>query len=108
MNSSWSLFTVSSQISNSSVSNTLSSPAPNQVDPKTLKPHPRNSSIYGENEDISKLIESICQSGWIKPLVITSDNVIISGHRRWEAALELGIESISLWMFGAFQTSWLS
>ncbi len=66
----------------------------NQVDPKTLKSHPRNCSIYGEDEDLSELMELICQSGWVKPLVITSDNVIISGHRRWKAALELRIESI--------------
>ena len=65
-----------------------------QANPKALKPHPRNSAIYGENEDVSELLELICQSGWVKPLVITSDNVIISGHRRWKAALELGIESI--------------
>ena len=85
--------TVSSQISNSSVPHTLSSPVSNQVDPKALNPHPRNFSIYGEDED-SELIELICQSGWIKPLVITPNNIIISGHRRWKAALELGIESI--------------
>lgn len=66
----------------------------NQVDPKTLKSHPRNCSIYGEDEDLSELMELICQSGWVKSLVITSDNVIISGHRRWKAALELRIQSI--------------
>ena len=96
MNSSWSLSTVNSQISNASVPQTLSSPASHKVNPKALKPHSRNSSIYGEDEDVSELIELICQSGWVKPLVINSDNVIISGHRRWKAVLALGWESVAV------------
>lgn len=60
-----------------------------KVAPSLLKPHPRNSSIYGD-EDISSLAELIRQSGWVKPLVCTPDNVIISGHRRWRAVQLLG------------------
>ena len=65
-----------------------------QAPPKLLKPHPRNSSIYGINEDVTELVELIRQSEWIKPLVVNPNNVIVSGHRRWKAALELGIESV--------------
>jgi ParB family chromosome partitioning protein len=60
-----------------------------QVDPRLLRAHPRNSSIYGE-ENVTELVELIRQSGWVKPLVITSSFTIISGHRRWKAVLELG------------------
>jgi len=63
-------------------------------DPKTLKPHQKNSAIYGESEDVTELIELIRMSGWVKPLVITPTGTIISGHQRCKAVLALGWESI--------------
>lgn len=63
------------------------------IDITLLKPHPRNFEIYGE-EDIKQLAEKIKISGWIKPLVINKDNVIISGHRRCYACLGLGIKTV--------------
>lgn len=65
-----------------------------EIDPKELKPHPRNSCIYGSDEDVTELVELIAQSGWVKPLVITPSRTIISGHRRWKAALQLELESV--------------
>ncbi len=59
-----------------------------------LNPHPWNSVIYGEAEDVSELISLIRTSGWIKPLVITPTGTIISGHRRWKGALKLGLETV--------------
>lgn len=64
-----------------------------KVNVKDLKPHPMNIHIYGE-EDIKELAEKIKESGWVKPLVITSDNTIISGHRRLKACLMLGIKEV--------------
>lgn len=58
-----------------------------------LTPHPRNKAIYGE-EDVSDLVDQMRHFEWVKPLVCTSNNTIISGHRRWKAAIELGIESV--------------
>ncbi|MBW4546956.1 MAG: DNA (cytosine-5-)-methyltransferase [Symplocastrum torsivum CPER-KK1] len=69
-------------------------PGEHQLDPKLLKPHPRNAALYGEDESVSDLVELIGNSNWLKPLVITPDLIIISGHRRWKAALELGWLSI--------------
>ncbi len=65
-----------------------------QVAPHSLLPHPRNARIYGEDEDVSQLVESIHNSGWIKPLVITPYRVVISGHRRRMAALVLDLEAV--------------
>jgi len=65
-----------------------------QADPRSLKPHPQNSAIYGESEDATELIELIRISGWVKPLVVTPTGTIISGHRRCKAVLKLGWESI--------------
>jgi ParB/RepB/Spo0J family partition protein len=59
-----------------------------------LKPHPRNTSIYGDDEDVSDLVDLISSSGWIKPLVVTPSNTIVSGHRRWKAAIKLGLETV--------------
>jgi ParB family chromosome partitioning protein len=69
-------------------------PGEHQLDPRLLKPHPRNASLYGEDESFSDLVELIGNSNWLKPLVITPDFIIISGHRRWKAALGLGWLSI--------------
>ena len=65
-----------------------------QFDPRTLKPHQKNSAIYGEEEDVTELIELIRMSGWVKPLVVTPTGTIISGHQRCKAVLALGWESI--------------
>jgi len=64
-------------------------PAIDQVAVNQLQPHPRNSSIYGE-EDLSELVELIRFSGWVKRLVVTPNYTIISGHRRWKAVSLLG------------------
>ncbi len=65
-----------------------------QVTPNLLKPHPRNSSIYGDDEDVTELVELIRRSGWVKPVIVTANYVIVSGHRRWKAALQLELDSV--------------
>ncbi len=49
-----------------------------------LSPHPRNISIYGD-EEVGELVERIRLSGWISPLIVTADLLIISDHRHWKA-----------------------
>ena len=66
------------------------------IDPQRLEPHPENSHIYGEYEDVSVLVELVQQSGWIKPIVVSQQGRIISGHRRWKAALELGWKEVPI------------
>jgi len=65
-----------------------------QLDPRLLKPHPRNAIIYGEEEDVTELVESIRTSGWVKSLVVTPTRFIISGHRRLKAALTLSLKVV--------------
>lgn len=67
-----------------------------QVDPESLTPHPLNCMIYGEEEDVSELVDLISKKGWIKPLVVNQQSVIISGHRRWKSAIQLGLEVIPI------------
>lgn len=65
-----------------------------QVSIHDLEPHPQNAAIYG-HEDVSALADQIAASNWIKPLVVSRDNMhIISGHRRWLAARQLGISRV--------------
>jgi site-specific DNA-methyltransferase (adenine-specific) len=59
------------------------------VDINLLQPHPRNVEIYGD-EDVTALQQSIQESGWIKPLTVNPEYVVISGHRRYQAAKALG------------------
>ncbi|MGL5134618.1 MAG: ParB/RepB/Spo0J family partition protein, partial [Planktothrix sp.] len=58
------------------------------LDPKLLKPHPRYLKIYGRM-NIEELVEQIQLSNWINPILITPKQIIVSGHRRWQAALQL-------------------
>jgi uncharacterized protein YnzC (UPF0291/DUF896 family) len=70
-------------------------PIGNVVDISKLKVHPKNAEIYGE-EDVSALAQSIAESGWIRPLTVTPDYVIISGHRRYQAAKQLGYTQLPI------------
>ncbi len=59
-----------------------------------LKPHPRNAEIYGD-EDVSDLVVQIEAYGGIAdPLKVKEDYTIISGHRRWQAARNLGMAEV--------------
>jgi Predicted transcriptional regulators len=56
-----------------------------EKDPKVLREHEVNVALYGhENVDLT-LVDSMRKKGQLEPIVITDDNTIISGHRRWLA-----------------------
>lgn len=57
--------------------------------PSELKINPYNLSIYGSEPLDWDLVYSIEKNGLLEPLVIKSDNTIISGHRRWKALQHL-------------------
>lgn len=59
-----------------------------------LTEHPLNRKIYCDVDDINSLVDSVNKYGVLEPLIITIDNVIISGHRRRVAALQAGLEQI--------------
>ncbi len=58
-----------------------------------LRIHPENKNIYGE-ESVDELAQSIEQSGYVKPIVINQDNIIVSGHRRIKACVQLGYDAV--------------
>ena len=66
-----------------------------RVDLERLKPHPINEEIYSFNsQDHKELKKSITLLGLLEPIVITNDNLILSGHRRYGAIKELGWEDV--------------
>jgi protein gp37 len=63
--------------------------------PTELVPHPINNEIYKDSYD-DDLYESIKAVGVQEPIVITSENVIISGHRRCNVCKTLGIDIVNV------------
>ena len=66
-----------------------------RVDLERLKPHPIYDEIYSFNsQDHKELKKSITLLGLLEPIVITNDNLILSGHRRYGVIKELGWEDV--------------
>lgn len=63
------------------------------LDPGELRPHPLNSELYEERED-PDFVNSIRNLGVREPLIINTNKVILGGHRRWRAALALGLSKV--------------
>lgn len=65
------------------------------VNVSDFRPHPKNDDIY-TNDDISDVLEKIDKYGFQDEyrLLVTPNNRILSGHRRWKAAKQLGIEEV--------------
>ncbi len=61
-----------------------------------LRPHPKNAEIYGQNENVSDLVEKIKRSGHVHTLVVTSKGIVLAGHRRLRACKELGIKEVDV------------
>ena len=61
---------------------------------RELRPHQASLEIYGKNEDIADLAASIRANGVLVPLTVRPDGTILSGNRRYRAALEAGLEEV--------------
>ena len=72
----------------------------NTIDVRRLKPHPLNETIYGDRAD-ADLIASVKARGVLNPILITSQYLIVSGHRRWGAAIATGLEVVPVVVFGS-------
>lgn len=68
------------------------------VDLDLIRPTPENAQLYKavdpQEPDVQALAESIRVHGLYEPLVITEDNYILSGHRRWTAAKIAGLKKV--------------
>ena len=61
----------------------------NWIDPAECTPYERNAKIHDEKQ-IKNIVNSIRRFGWQQDTVLTRDNVLVIGHGRRLAALELG------------------
>jgi len=61
-----------------------------------LEPHPKNGWYFDPISGVQReeFFESIRKQGVVEPIVITPEHIIVSGHQRVEACVELGIEEI--------------
>ena len=64
-----------------------------RVGVKDLKPYENNAKRHGERQ-IERLAASIQEFGFVSPILIDKNNVIIAGHGRYEAATRLGMEKV--------------
>lgn len=63
------------------------------MDTATLAPYEQNAKQHSE-EQISNVAESIRRFGWKQPIVVDRDNVVIIGHCRLMAALQMGLTEV--------------
>ena len=66
------------------------------LDPKLLKEHPKNRYFFDDitGQDWEDFKTSIKEAGIIEPIVIDENTVIVSGHQRVRAAIELGMNEV--------------
>ena len=62
------------------------------LDPESLFPNPQNPRIL--EEAIAPVADSIKEFGFLVPVVIDENNVILSGHARTRAAISLDLNKI--------------
>lgn len=74
-----------------------------QIDISELSPHPKNREFYGDTTDVSDLVASIRDNGFDETECIEivpeprgdwPENRIVSGHRRYAAAREAGLDEV--------------
>lgn len=58
-----------------------------------LTPYARNSRRHGDKQ-VELIARSIREFGFVNPVLIDRDHVIIAGHGRFEAARRLGLETV--------------
>lgn len=67
-----------------------------KVNPKLLKPHPKNDEYYSPlpKEKYEEIKRSIAYNGIRDPIKVLPDYTVIAGHQRLKIALELGLKSV--------------
>ena len=63
------------------------------IAPGDLRPNPRNPRHLTERA-IDEVAKSIEASGFLNPIVIDGDGMVLAGHTRREAALKLGLSEV--------------
>ena len=64
-----------------------------QVRIDSIKPYQNNAKIHGP-EQVRKIADSIKEFGFLNPILLDNENMILCGHGRLEAAKLLGMEEV--------------
>lgn len=64
-----------------------------ELDVGLLKPYERNARTHSD-EQVEKIIRSIKEFGFINPILIDKENMIIAGHGRVMAAKKMGLAKV--------------
>lgn len=64
----------------------------------SLRPNPRNARIHSKKQ-VRQVAESIAATGIMDPIVVTDDNMILSGHGRAAAAKRAGWQIVPILRF---------
>jgi len=64
------------------------------MDLSKLQPHPFNATVYGEEKLDEEFVKNVEQRGIYVPLIVTPTGKIISGHRRYAAAVKLNLPQV--------------
>ena len=68
------------------------------INPLSLVPSDENTEVYRpvdfDDPDIRELAKDVSKNGVLEPLVVTLDNVVLSGHRRRAAAILAGLKTV--------------
>lgn len=69
-----------------------------QVPLRAIRPHPRNVEFFDEadTESFARLKASIAEVGMLTPIRVSKDYTIVSGHQRYRACKELGVEMVNV------------
>lgn len=66
------------------------------TDPLNLTAHGLNVAVYGADDLPGEFLDSVREFGVLTPLVVLENGTIVSGHRRWLAAKQLGYCSVPI------------
>lgn len=62
---------------------------------ESIVPYEKNSKIH-DKKQVAGIVTSIKKFGWDQPIVVDKDGVIIKGHGRRLAAIELGMKKVPI------------
>ena len=70
-----------------------------------LVPYVRNARTHSD-EQVSQIAGSIAEFGFVNPILVGDDNVIIAGHGRLMAAHKIGLYFYQTWEKRARKNPW--
>jgi len=78
--------------------NSTSTPRIEMLPIGSLRPNPRNARKHSTKQ-IEQIVQSIRRLGFLNPILVDDNNLILAGHGRLAAALLLGLKHIPVILF---------